>query len=110
LEEVSAKYKKLEAQHKTLRQLTSQKFREFDALKKSLLNDLQSRHEKMVDLEVVLDEAREQYESALVQSGWWFCLFCVGDCEILGVEVPGRLGLQKYWSWDWGVALVVWRL
>ena len=69
LEEVIAKYQKLEGQHRTLRQLTSQKFKEFESLKKSLIRDLQNRHEKVIDLEVMLDEAREQYESALLQSG-----------------------------------------
>jgi len=69
LEEVITKYQKLEGQHRTLRQLTSQKFKEFESLKQSLIRDLQNRHEKVIDLEVMLDEAREQYESALLQSG-----------------------------------------
>ena len=69
VEEVITKYQKLEGQHRTLRQLTSQKFKEFESLKKSLIRDLQNRHEKVIDLEVMLDEAREQYESALLQSG-----------------------------------------
>ena len=68
VQEVITKYQKLEAQHRMLRQLTAQKFKEFDSLKSSLLRDLQDRVEKVIDLEVLLDEAREQYETVVMRS------------------------------------------
>jgi len=47
---------------------TATKLAEFDSLKTSLLRDLQNRCEKVIDLEMLLDEAREQYEQLLKKS------------------------------------------
>lgn len=38
---------------------------EFDAMKKSLMRDLQNRCEKVVELEISLDESREQYNNVV---------------------------------------------
>lgn len=50
------------------RNKTAMKLAEFDSLKTSLLRDLQNRCEKVIDLEMLLDEAREQYEQLLKKS------------------------------------------
>jgi len=62
------KRKQLEQELNDLRQKTAQKLAEFDQLKTSLLRDLQNRCEKVIDLEMLLDEAREQYEQLLKNS------------------------------------------
>lgn len=62
------KRKQLEQELNELRQKTAQKLAEFDQLKTSLLRDLQNRCEKVIDLEMLLDEAREQYEQLLKNS------------------------------------------
>jgi kinesin family protein 5 len=62
------KRKQLEQELNDLRQKTAQKLAEFDHLKTSLLRDLQNRCEKVIDLEMLLDEAREQYEQLLKNS------------------------------------------
>jgi kinesin family protein 5 len=49
---------------KTLQQQIS----EFDAMKKSLMRDLQNRCERVVELEISLDDAREQYNNVLRSS------------------------------------------
>lgn len=41
---------------------------EFDAMKKSLMRDLQNRCERVVELEISLDDAREQYNNVLRSS------------------------------------------
>ena len=46
---------------KTLQQQVA----DFDAIKKSLMRDLQNRCERVVELEISLDEAREQYNQVL---------------------------------------------
>ncbi|GAA5966588.1 hypothetical protein JCM8115_006881 [Rhodotorula mucilaginosa] len=51
--------KDLERQHKAVAQQLS----DFDTMKKSLMRDLQDRCEKVVELEISLDEARENYRS-----------------------------------------------
>jgi kinesin family member 5 len=43
----------------------SQQIAEFDAMKKSLMRDLQNRCERVVELEISLDETREQYNNVL---------------------------------------------
>ena len=63
------KYQTLETQHKKLRELTFKTFKEFDSLKTSLLHDLQNRCEKVIDLKVLLEEAREQTNKVLARSG-----------------------------------------
>ena len=63
------KYQTLEVQHKKLRELTFKTFKEFDSLKTSLLHDLQNRCEKVIDLKVLLEEAREQTNKVLARSG-----------------------------------------
>ncbi|KAF9890143.1 hypothetical protein FE257_006304 [Aspergillus nanangensis] len=45
-----------------------QQIAEFDAMKKSLMRDLQNRCERVVELEISLDEAREQYDNVLRSS------------------------------------------
>eukprot|EP01088_Endostelium_zonatum_P001936 TRINITY_DN1232_c0_g1_i2.p1 TRINITY_DN1232_c0_g1~~TRINITY_DN1232_c0_g1_i2.p1 ORF type:complete len:533 (-),score=221.52 TRINITY_DN1232_c0_g1_i2:18-1616(-) len=62
------KQQKLEAELQDLRQKTAKRLLEFDSLKTSLLRDLQNRCEKVIDLEMLLDEAREQYEQLLKNS------------------------------------------
>ncbi|KAK9248163.1 P-loop containing nucleoside triphosphate hydrolase protein [Lipomyces tetrasporus] len=42
-----------------------QQLAEFEAIKKSLMRDLQNRCERVVELEISLDEMREQYRSVL---------------------------------------------
>ncbi|KAF2099488.1 kinesin heavy chain subunit [Rhizodiscina lignyota] len=42
-----------------------QQIAEFDAMKKSLMRDLQNRCERVVELEISLDETREQYNNVL---------------------------------------------
>eukprot|EP01089_Gocevia_fonbrunei_P019256 TRINITY_DN675_c0_g1_i6.p1 TRINITY_DN675_c0_g1~~TRINITY_DN675_c0_g1_i6.p1 ORF type:complete len:932 (-),score=266.37 TRINITY_DN675_c0_g1_i6:10-2805(-) len=59
---------KLEQELNDLRQKTATRLLEFDTLKASLLRDLQNRCEKVIDLEMLLDEAREQYEQLLKNS------------------------------------------
>ena len=49
---------------KTLQQQIS----DFDAMKKSLMRDLQNRCERVVELEISLDETREQYKQVLQSS------------------------------------------
>lgn len=43
----------------------AQQIAEFDAMKKSLMRDLQNRCERVVELEISLDETREQYNNVL---------------------------------------------
>lgn len=45
-----------------------QQMAEFDAMKKSLMRDLQNRCERVVELEISLDETREQYNNVLRSS------------------------------------------
>jgi len=42
-----------------------QQFAEFEVMKKSLMRDLQNRCERVVELEISLDETREQYNNVL---------------------------------------------
>ncbi|KAG0138003.1 P-loop containing nucleoside triphosphate hydrolase protein [Tuber indicum] len=46
----------------------AQQIAEFDAMKKSLMRDLQNRCERVVELEISLDETREQYNNVLRSS------------------------------------------
>ncbi|KNE58285.1 hypothetical protein AMAG_05094 [Allomyces macrogynus ATCC 38327] len=57
----SEKDKDLERIKKTM----SAQLQEFDAMKKALMKDLQNRCEKVVELELSLDEIREQYNNML---------------------------------------------
>jgi len=41
---------------------------EFDGVKKSLMRDLQNRCEKVVELEIQLDEIKEQYNNVIRNS------------------------------------------
>lgn len=43
----------------------NQQLAEFDSMKKSLMRDLQTRCERVVELEIALDETREQYNNVL---------------------------------------------
>jgi kinesin family protein 5 len=52
------------ATNKTLQQQIS----DFDTMKKSLMRDLQNRCERVVELEISLDETREQYNNVLRSS------------------------------------------
>ncbi|GAA5981651.1 hypothetical protein JCM11641_003933 [Rhodosporidiobolus odoratus] len=51
--------KDMERQHKAV----AQQLADFDTMKKSLMRDLQDRCEKVVELEISLDEARENYRN-----------------------------------------------
>jgi len=48
-----------------IKKVMGQQLAEFDAMKKHLMKDLQDRCEKVVELELALDEAREQYNNVL---------------------------------------------
>ncbi|BGP55956.1 hypothetical protein JCM8202_005098 [Rhodotorula sphaerocarpa] len=56
---LEAAAKDLERQHKAV----AQQLADFDSMKKSLMRDLQDRCEKVVELEISLDEARENYRN-----------------------------------------------
>lgn len=43
----------------------AQQLADFEMMKKALMRDLQSRCEKVVELEMSLDETREQYNNVL---------------------------------------------
>jgi len=58
---------RLERELRTMKDQMKQKLQEFDGIKAALLKDLENRCIKVVDLEILLDEAREQYETLLVQ-------------------------------------------
>ncbi|KAJ3292089.1 hypothetical protein HK104_005564 [Borealophlyctis nickersoniae] len=51
-----------------LRKTMAQQLGEFDAMKKKLMRELQNRCEKVVELEISLDETREQYNNILRNS------------------------------------------
>ncbi|KAJ6444532.1 kinesin heavy chain [Purpureocillium lavendulum] len=53
---------------KTLIEDLQQRIAEFDVMKKSLMRDLQNRCERVVELEISLDETREQYNNVLRSS------------------------------------------
>jgi len=58
---------RLEKELLLVKEQTNQKLLEFDALKTALLRDLENRCQKVIELEMLLDEAREQYQALLVQ-------------------------------------------
>ncbi|KAJ3101679.1 hypothetical protein HDU97_001220 [Phlyctochytrium planicorne] len=62
--EVSKKDEEIERMRKTM----AQQLGEFDTMKKKLMRDLQNRCEKVVELEISLDETREQYNNILRNS------------------------------------------
>ncbi|GAA5832586.1 hypothetical protein JCM3766R1_004253 [Sporobolomyces carnicolor] len=51
-----------------VRKTMAQQLAEFDTMKKSLMRDLQNRCEKVVELEIQLDEATEQYKNIVKNS------------------------------------------
>lgn len=51
-----------------VRKTMAQQLAEFDTMKKSLMRDLQNRCEKVVELEISLDESREQYNNVVRSS------------------------------------------
>ncbi|KAJ3056456.1 hypothetical protein HK097_006775 [Rhizophlyctis rosea] len=51
-----------------IRKTMAQQLSEFDAMKKKLMRELQNRCEKVVELEISLDETREQYNNILRNS------------------------------------------
>ncbi|GAA6062684.1 hypothetical protein JCM10212_002507 [Sporobolomyces blumeae] len=51
-----------------VRKTMAQQLSEFDTMKKSLMRDLQNRCEKVVELEIQLDEATEQYKNMVKNS------------------------------------------
>jgi kinesin family member 5 len=63
------KHRQLAAMHARLKQDAVTRAAEFTALKTALLLDLQDRCEKAVDLELLLEEARDQYQKLLERSG-----------------------------------------
>jgi len=66
-EEGTKDVKQLEKELHLLREQTNQKLGEFDTLKAALFKDLENRCQKVIELEMLLDEAREQYQALLVQ-------------------------------------------
>lgn len=63
-EELMEKVKEMERVRKTM----SQQLAEFDTMKRSMMRDLQNRCEKVVELEISLDESREQYNNVVRSS------------------------------------------
>jgi len=59
--DVADKEKDMERIRKTM----AQQLADFDVMKKALMRDLQNRCEKVVELEISLDESREQYQNVL---------------------------------------------
>ena len=51
-----------------IRKTMAQQLADFDVMKKALMLDLQGRCEKVVELEISLDETREQYNNVLRNS------------------------------------------
>ncbi|KAF9347393.1 hypothetical protein BGX26_001096 [Mortierella sp. AD094] len=51
-----------------IRKTMAQQLADFDVMKKALMRDLQNRCEKVVELEMTLDETREQYNNVLRNS------------------------------------------
>lgn len=58
---ISDKEKELERTRKSM----AQQLADFEMMKKALMRDLQGRCEKVVELEMSLDETREQYNNVL---------------------------------------------
>lgn len=56
------------SRYETLRTETQRRFDEFEILKNSLIRDLQNRCEKVIDLQMLLDELREKYENLVGKS------------------------------------------
>jgi len=56
------------AEMEKIRKSMATQLSEFDQMKKSLMRDLQNRCEKVVELEISLDETREQYNNVLRNS------------------------------------------
>lgn len=63
-EDLHEQVKEMERVRKTMTQQLS----EFDVMKRSLMRDLQNRCEKVVELEISLDESREQYNNVVRSS------------------------------------------
>ena len=57
-----------EGELRALRDQLEMQIRSFDNFKESLLKDLQERCEKVIDLELSLDESREQYNSLMADT------------------------------------------
>src|SRR6201992_4515558 len=51
-----------------MRKSMAQQLADFEVMKKALMRDLQNRCEKVVELEISLDETREQYNNVLRSS------------------------------------------
>lgn len=58
---MSEKEKDMERMRKSM----AQQLADFEVMKKALMRDLQNRCEKVVELEISLDETREQYNNVL---------------------------------------------
>ncbi len=59
---------KKEEELEKIKQTMGQQLADFDIMKKKLMRDLQNRCEKVVELELSLDETREQYNTILRSS------------------------------------------
>ena len=59
---------KKEEELEKIKQTMGQQLADFDTMKKKLMRDLQNRCEKVVELELSLDETREQYNTILRSS------------------------------------------
>jgi len=58
---------RLESEIKNLKDREKQKMTEFDSLRSALIKDLENRCQKVVELEILLDETRDQYVTLLGQ-------------------------------------------
>eukprot|EP00696_Hemimastix_kukwesjijk_P008621 gnl/Hemi2/20904_TR6928_c0_g1_i1.p1 gnl/Hemi2/20904_TR6928_c0_g1~~gnl/Hemi2/20904_TR6928_c0_g1_i1.p1 ORF type:complete len:959 (-),score=429.06 gnl/Hemi2/20904_TR6928_c0_g1_i1:260-3136(-) len=67
-EESQVRHKQLEEDMRKMKDQLTRQMNEFEALKASLLHDLKDRCEKVIDLEMSLDEAKEQYNELLKTS------------------------------------------
>eukprot|EP01137_Pigoraptor_chileana_P000384 Opistho-2@36475 len=57
-----------ELELEALKQATANQLKEFDQLKEALMTDLKNRCEKVIDLEISLDQSRDQYNQLLNSS------------------------------------------
>lgn len=58
-------FKEKEEDLERMRKSMAQQLADFEVMKKALMRDLQNRCEKVVELEISLDETREQYNNVL---------------------------------------------
>jgi len=67
-ETLPEKHRQLAAMYASLKQESATRLEEFNVFKTALLRDLQNRCEKVIDLELLLEEARTQYMDLVTKS------------------------------------------